>query len=223
MNNESKNPDREARIAAIMAERSCTRSNALKHVKKEEADAVKAAKKAAKGTGPTAEQKATMRADTLRVKAEAAKVKADAVAVKAKEKADAALAKANAQTEKKAARDQKKVDVQATKQAAKDARTTTRAAANETKLADKVKAKADRATERQVKRDAKAAAKAAKVSTKKVLDKEGIIKEYQSGKTIGKIAKEIGASYMGIRLLLIREKVFGTVIAPPKEPVAAKK
>lgn len=219
------NEQQEARITAIQAERECTRGNAMKHFAKETAEAAKAARAAAKATAPklTAQQriidtilklegkikKAQTRLATLAhnaaIKGATAEQKAAVKAAKAQDRADAKAAKAAA-----------KADTKALKAAE-------RAGAKAAKAAAKAQAKADRQVKRDETKAAKSAAKADHVSSRKTLDTEKIVNMYKNGVTIGAISKELGASYMGIRLLLIREKVFGTVITAPKETETASK
>lgn len=144
--------------------------------------------------------------DTLRERAKMA-VAALKEAIKG-QKAERAAGK-DARTKERA---EKKAAVLLAKQEKKEAREKTRSE----KAAAKQQLKDERTKQRAEKKAAREAAKAAKAAeppkprpTK--LPVEAIVNAYKNGVSIAKIAESQGVSYMGVRLLLIREKVFGTV------------
>ncbi len=214
----------EARITVIMAERGCTRGNALKHLKKEEAKATKAARAAAKVGQPklTLVEKIQATNRKLQARIEKNVERLQTIAARELEQGATDEEKAAAKATKAAERTQAKADAKALKAANQLTKAQERAEAKQIKLDQKAEAKQAKLNAREEKKAAKAAANANKVSNRKVLDTAAIVEMYKAQQTIAQICKTTGASYMGIRLLLIRENVFGTV-APAPKPVKAPK
>lgn len=183
----------EAKIAAIMSERSITHKAALKIFHAENKTAVVTIESDIEAAV------ANVKAIQAQLKDAKAALAAARKAIKTNSAADKAAkleAKAKAKAEKAAVKAQAKADAQAQKAAAKETKAKARAEA-------KAKKAAEKAAQPKKQRESK-------------LPVEQITSLYQAGKTIGAIAKETGSSYMGIRLLLIRTGIFGTVVAPPK-------